>query len=311
MPELLRLDEIRRLDAELEAATGPGHPASALRPETTSPGGVAVAGHDGFLFISNGANRWERQFLGELKIRPEWGPNWRQLFDDRQAAAAARGIQLWNLIAPEKQAIYPDKRWEAAGAVGDGRPVMVMATFLGPQARLVYPAAELKVVRGLAPAYFRHNSHWTSSGCCVAAITLLQRMGVAVDVGKLAFPVERITRRQDLTVHFFDPPPEETYIRLAPAGEVVDANHNFETTGRNTGETYTVLNPDAPDGRSVLLFGDSYAFDAGLASALSVVFAKVVFVWSKPVLWDLVDEKAPDIVIWECAERFLGGVPES
>ncbi|HEY3948927.1 alginate O-acetyltransferase AlgX-related protein [Phenylobacterium sp.] len=311
MPEPMRLDEIRRLDAELEAQTGPGHPASGLAPGVASRGNVAVAGHDGFLFISNGANRWERQFLGELRIEPEWAPNWRALFEERQAQAAARGVMLWNLIVPEKQVIYPDKRWGPGGPTGERRPMMALAAHLGPEARLVYPVAELKAVRGLAPAYFRHNSHWTSSGCCVAAATLLQRMGVALDIASLTFPVERMTGRQDLSVHFFEPPPHETYARVVPAGEVVDANRSFETTGRNTGETYTVVNPRAQDPRAVLLFGDSYAFDTGLAAALSVVFAKVVFVWSKPVLWDLVEEKACDIVIWECAERFLAGVPET
>jgi hypothetical protein len=96
---------------------------------------------------------------------------------------------------------------------------------------------------------------------------------------------------------------------IVAAGEVSDDNRLLERTGRHTGSTYTVSNPNAPDGRSVLVFGDSYAFDKGLTGALSAVFASVTFVWSAPVLWDLVDARKPDLVIWECVERFLNKNP--
>lgn len=300
----LTLAEIRAADAALDAAAGPGHPVSALKPGSQSPHGVAVAGVEGYLFIGNGANRWERQFLGELAIDESWFANWTRVLEARQAEAARRGVTLWNMVVPEKQVVYGDKRWPE-GADGGRRPVRQLLARLGAEARLVYPEAELLAARALAPAYFRHNSHWTPSGCCAAIAALLARMGVAADLGALRFACRPTQLAQDLSVHFLDPAPTEDAAFLAPPGETVFDNRQFETTGRHTGSSYGLSNAAAPDPRTLVIFGDSFAYDAGLTPALSVVFAKVVFVWSKDVVWDLAAEHGADLVLWESAERFM------
>ncbi|MCR5877642.1 hypothetical protein [Phenylobacterium sp. J367] len=297
------LAEIRALDAELDAAAGPGHPVSALKAGALSPHGVAVAGTDGYLFIGNGANRWERQFLGELAIDDTWFRAWSKVLDARAAEAERRGKPLWNLVVPEKQVVYGDKRWPE-GADGGKRPVRQMLDRLKP-ANFTYPEAALAAARERAPAYFRHNSHWTPSGCCAAVAALLGEMGIAVDVETLGFAYRRVDGPHDLSVHFFEPAPAEQAAFLAPPGEVLFDNRHLETTGKHAGSIYGLGNPAAPDSRTLILFGDSFAYDAGLTPALSAVFAKVVFVWSKNVVWDLVDQHAADLVLWESAERFI------
>src|SRR5439155_26797726 len=79
----LPLGEVRRLDAELDlrATESPWR----LKPGVVSANGVAVAGFDGYLFIGDGANRWERQYRGELTVPPEWLAGWRELLARRQA----------------------------------------------------------------------------------------------------------------------------------------------------------------------------------------------------------------------------------
>jgi len=84
-------DEILRADTADDALVGPGHPVSALKAGVQSLNGVAVAGVDGYLFIGNGANNWERQFLGELPVPSSWLEGWARLFEARQAEAAGRG----------------------------------------------------------------------------------------------------------------------------------------------------------------------------------------------------------------------------
>ena len=70
-----------------------------------------MAGVDGYLFIGDGANRWERQYLGELKVVDAWKINWRNILAARQAQSQVHGVELWNFVAPEKQLVLPDKRW--------------------------------------------------------------------------------------------------------------------------------------------------------------------------------------------------------
>ena len=70
-------------------------------------------------------------------------------------------------------------------------------------------------------------------------------------------------------------------------------------------------NRAAPDGRRIMIFGDSFSYGAGLGAFLSAVFRETAFFWSKDVLWDEVDRYRPDIVVWQTAERFLATVPLS
>jgi len=307
----LSLDEIRAADVRYDAMAASGHPVSALRPGVQSLNRTAIVGIDGYLFIGKGSNDWERQYLGEFALDPSWFAAWRRVYAARQAEAARRGITLWNFVAPEKQVIYADKRWPAGGVSGAKRPFVQLLAEMGPEARIVYPEAELTAARQISPAFVRHNSHWTSSGCCAAAGALMRALEPAADWKTLRFAHRQIRGAQDLTSHFFQPPPEEDAGWLALNGEIVFDNQVFQKTGRLSGSRYATRNAAAPDPRSLLVFGDSFSYDAGLAGFLSTVFRAVTFIWSKDVLWNEVDEYAPDIVIAESAERFFSTLAKS
>ena len=306
----LTLGEIGKLDAELDALAGPGHPASGLEPGTVSGNEVAVAGFDGYLFIGNGANLWERQYLGELSIPDGWAATWRAMFQARQAEAARRGLVLSNLIVPEKQALYAKRRW-TQGVDASRRPVNVLLTHLTPAERVLYPLLLLREAAALGPTYHRHNSHWTPSGCVAVAIALARGWGVAADLEALRFSCARRRVVQDLTPHFFDPAPDEESSVLELSGQIFFDNEHYQTTGQHRGWSYGVRNGQAPDPRRLVIFGDSYSQHSGLLAALSAVFAQVVFVWSKSIDWTVAETHGADIVLWQCAERFMARPPES
>lgn len=301
--EWLTLSEIQARDRAAELTQG--HPADLLKPGVLSPQGVAVAGADGYLFIGDGSNRWERQYRGDLTIDPSWLASWRSCFEARQAEANQRGLQLWNFVAPEKQVIYADKRWPQGGVIGDARPLRQLLASLPPSERLIYPQAELTAARAQAPAFSRHNSHWSASGCCAAAAPLLAALGAEVDWSTLRFAYRSLEEPQDLTRHLFDPPPAEPAGWIALAGDLVFDHRPSEPGASFTGSSYGLHNAAASDLRSVIVFGDSYAYDAGLTGVLSAVFTRVTFVWSKAVDWDRVAAEQADLVVWESAERFL------
>lgn len=307
--EYLRLADVHRLEALFDAAAGPGHPASALKPGVASPGSVTVVGADGYFFISNGANHWERQYLGELTVAPSWLAAWNELLAKRQAQAAAHGVVLVNTVAPEKQALYPEARWPSPLPDAERRPLKLLLAQLDPAARLIYPQAEMLAAKALAPVYHRHNSHWTVSGCVAATDLLLETLAAPARLADLPIAVERCHAQQDLSAHLFATPPREDFLAAVPPGEKVDDNRLIELTGRNTDASYRLRNPAAPDSRKVIVFGDSYAYDAGLTALLSAVFVDVLFLWSKAIQWELVAAQRPDVVIWESAERFMATVP--
>jgi hypothetical protein len=307
----LREADIRSFDVQIDATSGVDNPAAWLKPGAISPGGVAVAAVDGFLFIGDGANRWEAQYAMDKPAGEAWLSAWTGVLAKRQAEAVARGATLWNLVIPEKQVIYPEKRWPAGGPSGHMRPIRQLLPQLEPEARLLYPEEALVACKTEAPAYLRRNSHWTPSGCLTVLRSVLVEVAPDLDVAALDLAARHHHAPHDLTSHFFDPAPAEAMLLLEPPGERPFDNRMYERTGRHTGSIYGLHNSAAPDARKVLIFGDSYAYDAGLALALSAAFQEVTFVWSKAVDWARVADQAADVVICESAERFITVPPEA
>lgn len=308
--ERLGATEIRARETAFDVAAAT-NPASRLKPGALSPHGVAVAGADGYLFIGDGANRWEQQYAGRFALPEGWLEGWLGVLARRGEAARARGVALCNLVIPEKQVVYPEKRWPAGGPAADARPLMRLATSVPSAAGLYYASEELLACKALGPAHHRHDSHWTASGCLAVVDGLLRRLPVDVEAAEIAWTVDTFDRPLDLSTHFFEPAPAERHMIPQVAGEVVFDNQHHAKTDRYAGSVYRVRNPEAPVARKLMIFGDSYAFSLGLAGALTAVFADVTFVWSKSIVWDMVDEVGAEVIVWESAERFLATLPQA
>lgn len=301
--------EIFAEDLALDAESA-GHVVSRLRPGVVSPNKVTITGQDGRLFVADGASRWEQQFRGDLKIPDAWFESWTRVLGARATIAAALGVTLWNLVIPEKQAVLPEMRWPAGDVSGAERPLMQLTPRLGPEVNLLYAADALIARKHDLAVFFRHNSHWTATGCCLAMEALAERLGLQVDWDDIRFSYRVRDVAHDLTVHLFDPAPEEA-VGLLEAREAPFFASAGPEPGRNTGASFGLRNPDAPDPRRVMIFGDSYAHDMGVAFALGELFAEVIMVWSKSIDWAQVQAREAQVVVWESAERFLATVAES
>jgi hypothetical protein len=312
-PETPRLtaDEIRLQDLAQDAEEL-AHPVSQLKAGAISANVIAVAGADGHLFIGDGANRWERQYRGELTVADSWLTGWTAILNRRQVEAAARGVELLNVVLPEKQVVHPELRWPAGDVSGEGRPLKLLLPRLEPEARLLYGAdALVNARRDSAAVWFRRNSHWNATGCCAVTAAAARALDAQADVTSIRYAYRRRPVQHDLAAHFFEPAPFETAGLLDAPVDTFFNNRLFETTGRNTGSSYGLRNPAAPDPRRLILFGDSYAYDVGFSFALAEIFAEVVFVWSKSVEWALVEQHGAQVVVWESAERFLATLPQA
>lgn len=310
MTAILRLTpaDIRARDTEteLEAARTPDR----LKPGAQSANGTAVAGLRGQFFIGEGSNRWEIHYLGRVDIDPPWFDAWKRLLDRRQAEARRRGVELWNLIIPEKQVVLPELRWPAPLPAADKRPFAQLLPHLAPEHRVYYALAPLEAAKADGPVFFVRNSHWCPTGCLSAMRGLLEAMGVAVDFNNLRFAYELVRGSHDLPMHFFENPFKVDAGNLRANGEYMFENHTLPVTGRYVGSNYGIRNPDAPDPRRVVIFGDSFSYDAGVATSLSAVFREVSFFWRKSIDWDAVEAQRADLVICESAERFIVTLPD-
>jgi hypothetical protein len=307
MTEILRLTpaEIRAADAELEARAAAE--SVRLRGGTLSPGSQAVSGREGQLFIGLGSNNWERHCVGNVDIDTAWFDYWRGLLAERQAEARRRGVEMWNVVVPEKQVVLPELRWAEPPDCGM-RPMGQLLRRLGPEHRMYYAAPDLLAAKAQGPVYHVRDSHWCASGVLAATRGLLQAMGVTVDFDALRFAYARVRRTHDLPLHFLDAPIEVEAGRLRPNGRYAH-HYDAREVGRHVGSQFRIVNPDAPDPRRVGVCGDSYSWEDGLPFALSGVFAEVYFLWSKDLSWDMAAAERCDLLIWESAERFISTTP--
>lgn len=301
----LDLEAIARCEALIDASRK-DHPADLMNYGVATQGNVAIVGLDSYLFIGDGANKWEKQFLGKEKLARGWAKTWAKLFEARRKRAEREKVQLINFVVPEKQVLLSDKRWPGVTVeLGNRRPMRILLSKLRQDARLFYPEQALRQASAVAPTYARHDSHWSAFGCCIAIQALLREIGGAPRLEDLKLAVTRRRMSRDLTIHFFNKPIAEEVLRLESNGARTEYNEVPERTGRFTGTYYKLQNPKAPDKRRVAVFGDSYSFTEGATFVLSAVFETVTFLWSKDIDWTLVAEHKIDVVVWEHAERFM------
>lgn len=278
-----------------------------IPPGTWSDDETAVVGHDGWLFLGRGNNLVLAQYRGEVELPEDWIDVWADAVTVRQEGAAAIGADLVGFVVPDKLTVmrsaFPEDLPDGA------RPP---AALLAARADLglLYPVEALRSVPG--GAFLRADTHLRYEGTLALARQLCGAVGVDLPAHLDAEPAQRRLISGDLGSRF-DPAVVEVQSIPGDLGiaELVESNHpEISAVGGHVGTRQVLRSPSAPDPRTVVVFGDSYAFCApyfpGLAWFLAQVFREVHFLWA-PFGWDpgYLDEVRPDVVVCECAERFV------
>jgi alginate O-acetyltransferase complex protein AlgJ len=279
-----------------------------------SPDGVAIVGAGGHLFIYGGTNDNVAVQRGEVQMSSSWMGEWQVIVEQRLEAARDAGRRLVGLVVPEKIAVYADRFPQDVTPHGP-RPVLRLLEEAGLP--LVYPQAALCDRRKDAETYLRTDSHLTTGGNLLLAQATMTALGVSTTLlPQVRDAATAYLAAGDLGSHF-DPPMLEVMRPMAAASEasiVFDNWAEISAHGGHIGTMRVFRRDDAPDQRTVVVFGDSYSFgdDAyqGLSWFLAQVFREVHFVWA-PFGWDpaYLDGVAADLVVCQTAERFIGRVP--
>lgn len=302
---LMKEEEINIADIKNDIAAGPGHPASKMPLGTVSEDRVAVSGEDGYLFIENGSNNWEEQYLGIQVIENNLVSKWIDVFENRQKSALERGVSLINLIIPEKQVVYYRKRWPQQVQLGEERLMRKILHSANQSCRLIYPERILSDASNTLPVYFRHDSHWTASGCVSVMNQVVKEIDPRFQNKDGKFSAGQHEGIGDLVPHCITPPPSENILSLGPNGELVSEVRMYEISGSFRGSEYVLQNDNAPYKKNVIVFGDSYSHTGGVSYYLSSLFSRVCFRWSKDIDWIFIEKNSADIVVWEHSERFM------
>lgn len=281
------------------------------QPGTISADGSSMMGTAGHIFLVSGTNSILDQFTGQYSLPEDWEQRWRETIDARAEAASALGIQLHMLTVPDKLAVAPEHFPDALVPSGPRPTERLLEMF--PQ--MIYPVLQLRACEG--DAALRTDTHLTPVGNRALGAVLSTELGVDL-LGDTELESSPYLISGDLGSKF-NPP----VVEVAHSGDgfgsaelVADSSERFFSKGLHVGVRQHLRNRRAPDSRTVLIFGDSYARAAaayrGVAWYLAQGFANTHLVWI-PYGWDtgVVKQLGADVVISQGAERFVTRVPSN
>jgi hypothetical protein len=301
--------------ARTPAAVNVFHPdlaAWGLPPGTRSHDGVAIVGHEGWLFLCGGTNANLGQYVGAVEMEPAWLEEWRQVCRRRATELSELGVASALLVVPDKLAVYEERYPEELARVGP-RPV---ERLLETELPIVYPLAELRAAAATEDVYLKTDTHLTFRGNELLFQSVQAALGIERPPDLTGLPFNSYPIAGDLGAKF---EPQIVSIVSEPGSlhraEIVEDNRaEIEAVAGHIGTRRVFHNEQAPDRRVAVIFGDSFGFSApyyqGLSWFMAQVFREVHFVWV-PFGWDpsYVREAGAEAVLIQGAERFVARIP--
>jgi hypothetical protein len=285
-----------------------------LPPGTRSDDGIAIVGHEGWLFLCGGTNANLGQYVGAVEMEPSWLDEWREVVSRRADELRDLGVASALLVVPDKLAVYEEHYPEDLERVGP-RPIERLLAV--PEMPIVYPLAELRAAAAAGEeSYLRTDTHLTFRGNELLFSSVLAALGVEDPPDLTTLPLRSYPIAGDLGVKF---DPQIVSIVSEPnslhnASIVEDNREEIEAVDGHIGTRRVFRNEQAPDPRIAVVFGDSFGFSAayyqGLSWFLAQTFSEVHFVWI-PFGWDsdYVRRVGAEAVLVQGAERFVARVP--
>jgi hypothetical protein len=281
-------------------------------PGTWSADRVAVTGRRGWVFLGGGTNAILDQYRGAFALPEDFDARWAQALEVRRRGAEDLGAAFAAVIVPDKLAVvgahFPEELPRLTQA-----PAAVLAA--RPELGLLYPVAELAAVSG--GAYLRTDTHMTYAGNAALAQAVGTALGVTIEHRPAPERIIRYVTSGDLGSRY-SPPIVEVVTAPNDFGnaKVIASNRDeIAAAGAHVGSRQVLRNETAADPRTVVVFGDSYAFAAphyhGLAWFLAQAFREVHCLWV-PFGWDPAYAAAAGakVVVCQGAERFAVRPPE-
>lgn len=313
----VRLREQGAQSARSPAVVNVFHPdlaAWGLPPGTRSDDGIAIVGHNGWLFLCGGSNANLGQYVGEVQMEPGWRQEWAEAIAHREAAVRELGVASAVLVVPDKLAVYEEHYPEPLTRSG---PRPIERLLADPALPIVYPLAELRAAAAAGEElYLRTDTHLTFRGNELLSTAVLEQLGLREPLDLAALELRSYPIAGDLGVKF---QPQIVSIVSEPGtlhgAEIVEDNREeIEAVDGHIGTRRVFRNESAPDPRVAVVFGDSFGFSApyyqGISWFMAQAFREVHFVWV-PFGWDgeYVRRVGAEAVLIQGAERFVARVP--
>lgn len=277
---------------------------------TTSSERAAI-GKDGWLFFTdvNDGNPIARYQGYAMNTEEELRTIAAHLVEIRDELAE-RGIEFVIFIAPDKERVYFDKMPEKYGPPAEEYCTKQLVDYLhaNTDLRVLYPLEELMAAKAKLsePIYYKTDTHWNQIGGYIGACALLKELGIqmpAYDSGEITITESGRERIGDLS--------KMIGLGAQLKGTSVDyAVTGYDTHGiENLGDFdygYRYRATEGADPRKILVIRDSFIIS--MLPYLSSQFSGSYYITFPAFKGDLIDEQQPDVIIFECIERYQNNI---
>lgn len=265
---------------------------------------AVLIGADGELYLAAGAHAILKYATGELKVNDESVKNFAWNVKERSTYCARHKKPFIQIVAPEKYKVHPE-----------GFPVENPKSFWDAHEDLsdynVWYGVEDLRNNPFGRAYYKTDTHWTAAGMMLATMKIAESAGFTEsELGKLKQRMQEQTRPLDKVFYGdlgrkLDPQQgeEAMWPRRAPTVKSIEngLGHDY-TNPVNDGRIVFSRNSDPVTDKTVLIFGDSYLFNA--LAYLELAFHNVIFCRTRFFHREMVIMAQPDMIVCQAAERY-------
>ena len=267
----------------------------------------AIAGDNGWLVYTAEGDINDYQKVGLFS--EEELAQFQHNLDALSGAYAERGIDLIVVIVPNKNTIYPERVPDLPVLGVESRLDQVTAYLRehGSE-QLVDLRPALLAAKAEREMYYATDTHWNDYGAYIAYAALLDEAGITPRPATDFDVVTRDPALLDLSENIGATILPESKTQFAPRFDLRASFKNLNLGGRRLMLSY-LPGTSLPD---VVLYYDSFFFN--VIPMLGEHFNHGLYVqnYTGGGLWNLswVDEREPDVVIIEFAERYLHDLPD-
>lgn len=255
-----------------------------------------IIGADGWLFLGNDSNNGVAQFMGELNLSKEDVERFKAYLTRLKKRLSC---EFFFSISPNKEFVRPEKYPFVMREKRNGNLLLheqILDALEEEGVSYTYPVVQLSET---PYSYYKTDTHWSEYGAYISLKEFLRaEYGIAlVELAGQQFVMRNVAGDLGSKIG------SEKDGRLSYNFEV-DEYEVFNSGLKNHGFVAHYVNKDALDGRSVLVFGDS--FGISYIKAMVLTFREVVYLYSPATfIEDVFECVDPDLVVCQINQRFL------
>ncbi|WP_412074398.1 hypothetical protein [Tritonibacter mobilis] len=274
---------------------------------------AVLCGSNGELFLGAGAHNILKFATGERTVHPDSVRNFWWNMSERSAFCERHQKAFLQIVAPEKYKVHPE-----------GFPVTNPKSFWDAHAasekatceNLWYGVEDLRR-NSFGRSYYKTDTHWTAAGMMLATLRIAEQAGFsAQEKDDLTQLMQAHTVPLDKNFYGdlgrkLDPKVGEKVVWPKRAKTTRTAENGIgHDYGKpvNDGRLVVSRNSESVSGQTLLIFGDSYLFNA--LAYLELAFRNVVFCRTRFFHREMVNMVMPDIIVCQAAERYTREVSQ-